>query len=66
VVGFVSDGAMVLWLVKRMMLQQNEKEKAREFEGSAVFFSFHCLLHQDELCAKTLKMGHLMDTGVKT
>jgi hypothetical protein len=30
------------------------------------FFSLHCILHQEVLCAKRLKMTHTMDTVVKT
>jgi hypothetical protein len=30
------------------------------------FFSFHCILHQGALCAKSLKINHVMDIVVKT
>jgi hypothetical protein len=29
------------------------------------FFSLHCILHKEALCAKSLKMTHVMDSVVK-
>jgi hypothetical protein len=36
------------------------------FEGMTSSFSLHCILHQEALRAKSLKMTHVMDTVVKT
>jgi hypothetical protein len=38
----------------------------KELEGTTSFFSLHCILHQEALCAKSLKMTHVTDTVVKT
>jgi hypothetical protein len=38
----------------------------KDFEGTTSFFSLHCILHQEALCEKSLKMTHVMDTAVKT
>jgi hypothetical protein len=34
----------------------------KEFEGTTSFRSLHCVLHQQALCAKSLKMNHVMDS----
>jgi hypothetical protein len=62
-VGFVSDGAPAM-IGKSNGVQQNKKIK--EFEGKTYFFCRHCILHQEALCAKSLKMTHVMGTVVKT
>jgi hypothetical protein len=49
-VGFFSDGAPAMI------------SKSKEFEGTTSFFSLHCILHQEALCAESLKMTHVMDT----
>jgi hypothetical protein len=36
------------------------KNKVRGFRGLSSFFSFHCMLHQEALCAKSLHMNHVM------
>jgi hypothetical protein len=38
------------------------QNKVTKFKGSTSFFSSHCILHQEELCAKCLKMDHITDT----
>jgi hypothetical protein len=38
----------------------------KEFEGKTSFFSLHRILHQEALCAKSLKMSHVIDTVAKT
>jgi hypothetical protein len=43
-----------------------KKKQVREFEGLTPFFSFHCLLHQEAQCAKSIKVAHVMGTVVKT
>jgi len=39
------------------------RNEVRELEWSASSFSFHFILNQEMLCAKSLKMGHIMDTS---
>jgi hypothetical protein len=38
----------------------------KEFEGTTCFHILHCILHQQALCAKSLKMNHIMDIVIKT
>jgi hypothetical protein len=53
-----------LLLVKVMALQQL-KNKTEIIHGSG-FFSLNYILHQEAICAKSLKMTHIMDAVVKT
>ena len=39
-------------------------DKVRESVGEA--FKFHCIIHQEALCAKTIQLGHVMEVVVKT
>ncbi|XP_060765882.1 general transcription factor II-I repeat domain-containing protein 2A-like [Neoarius graeffei] len=36
------------------------REKVREANPDQVFWNFHCILHQEALCCKSLKMEHVM------
>lgn len=42
------------------------KLKQKLQSNRAPFLSFHCILHQESLCSKTLKMAHVMDVVFKT
>lgn len=42
------------------------REKVQIAKGGQDFFAFHCILHQEALCCKTLKMDHVMSVVVKT
>ena len=42
------------------------REKVQDANGGQDFFAFHCILHQEALCCKTLKMDHIMSVVVKT
>jgi hypothetical protein len=64
-VGFVSDGAPAM-IGTSNGVAAKLKKRMKEFEGTTSFFSLHCILHQEALCAKSLKMTHVMDTVVKT
>jgi hypothetical protein len=59
-VGFVSDGAPAV-VGKKKVVAAKLRNKVREFQGSTSFFSFHFKLHHEGLCAKSLKMNHVMD-----
>jgi hypothetical protein len=65
-VGFVSDGAPAMIGKNKDVAAKLKKNKMKEFEGTTCFRSLHCILHQHALCAKSLKMNHVMDTVIKT
>jgi hypothetical protein len=62
-VGFVSDGAPAM-IGKNNGVAAN-LIKMKEFEGTTSVRSLHCILHQQVLRAKSLKMNHVMDTVIK-
>jgi hypothetical protein len=64
-VGFVSDSAPAM-TGKNNGVAAKLKNKKKEFEGTTSFRSLHCILHQHAMCAKSLKMNHVMDTVTKT
>jgi hypothetical protein len=64
-VGFVSDGAPAM-IGKSNGVAAKLKKRMKEFEGKTSFFGLHSILHQERLCAKSLKMTHIMDIAVKT
>lgn len=62
--GITTDGAPAMigkheGLVK---LIENEAHKL----GNISLLKFHCIIHQENLCAKSLKMEHVMNVVVKT
>lgn len=42
------------------------REKVREANPDQVFWNFHCILHQEALCCKSLKMEHVMNVVIAT
>lgn len=42
------------------------KEKIQKENPSQKFWNFHCILHQEALCSKTLKMDNIMNVVIKT
>jgi hypothetical protein len=64
-VGFVSVGAPAV-VGKKNGVAVKLGNKVGEFEGLTSFFSFHCILYQEAMCAKSLNMSHVMDIVVKT
>ncbi|XP_066980426.1 general transcription factor II-I repeat domain-containing protein 2-like [Macrobrachium rosenbergii] len=42
------------------------REKVQATDGGQDFWTFHCILHQEALCCKTLKMDHVMSVVVQT
>jgi hypothetical protein len=65
VVGFASDGSPAM-SGKSNGVAAKLKKVMKEFEGTTSFFSLHRILHQEALCARSLKMTDVMDTVVKT
>jgi hypothetical protein len=64
-VGFVSDGAPAM-IGKSNGVAARLRKGMKEFKGKISFFSLHYILHQEALCAKSLKMTHVIDAVVKT
>ena len=42
------------------------KEKVQTANGGREFWTFHCILHQEALCCKSLKMDNIMDVVIRT
>ncbi|XP_037787433.1 general transcription factor II-I repeat domain-containing protein 2-like [Penaeus monodon] len=42
------------------------REKVQAANGRRDFWTFHCILHQEELCCKSLKMNNVMEVVVRT
>ncbi|XP_077957581.1 general transcription factor II-I repeat domain-containing protein 2-like [Gasterosteus aculeatus] len=42
------------------------KEKVQAANGGQRFWTFYCILHQEALCCKSLKMDHIMKVVVQT
>ena len=42
------------------------REKVQAVSGDRELWTFHCILHQDSLCCKSLKMDHVMQVVVRT
>jgi len=42
------------------------REKVQAVSGGREFWTFHCILHQEALCCKSLKMNHVMQVVVRT
>ncbi|XP_017770200.1 PREDICTED: general transcription factor II-I repeat domain-containing protein 2-like [Nicrophorus vespilloides] len=63
-VGFLNDGARVM-IDKSDSVAAKFKKIMKDFEGSSSFFTMHCILHQHELCASSLKMDHVIDTVIE-
>ena len=41
-------------------------EKVQTANGGRDFWTFHCILHQESLCCKALKMDNIMEVVVQT
>lgn len=42
------------------------REKVHAANPEQVFWNFHCILHQEALCCKSLKMDHVMHVVIDT
>ena len=61
--GVATDGAPAMTGERKGMALM-VFDKVRESGGEA--FKFHCIIHQEALCAKTIQLGHVMEVVVKT
>ena len=62
--GVTTDGASLMCGIRQglVKLLQNEASKI----GNNSVMLFHCVLHQEALCAKSLKMENVMSVVTKT
>ena len=42
------------------------REKVQDTNGGCDFWTFHCILHQEALCCKSLRMNNVMEVVVRT
>lgn len=42
------------------------REKVQAANGGQNFWTFHCILHQEALCCKSLRMDHVMEVVIRT
>ncbi|KAJ0069275.1 hypothetical protein NL108_003199 [Boleophthalmus pectinirostris] len=61
--GVTTDGAPAMRGERKGMASM-VCEKVKQSSGEAV--KMHCIIHQEALCAKTVQLGNVMDTVVKT
>jgi len=63
--GITTDGAPAMVGRKRGLVGLLNAELVK-LEGSEQLIATHCIIHQENLCAKELKMDHVMTVVVKT
>ena len=63
-VSLATDGAPSM--VGRKAGVKIQREKVQAANGGQDVWAFHCILHQEALCCKTLKMDHVMSVVVQT
>ncbi|KAL2083019.1 hypothetical protein ACEWY4_020792 [Coilia grayii] len=64
-VSVATDGAPSM-VGKKAGVVVKLREKVREANPDNVFWNFHCILHQEALCCKSLKMEHVMSVVIST
>lgn len=64
-VSLATDGAPSM-LGRKAGVATQFREKVQAANGGQDFWTFHCILHQEALCCKTLKMDHVMSVVVQT
>ena len=64
-VSLATDGAPSM-LGRKAGVATQFREKVQAANGGEDFWTFHCILHQEALCCKTLKMDHVMSVVVQT
>lgn len=58
-VSLATDGAPSM-VGKKAGVAIKFREKVQALNGGDSFWTFHCILHQEALCCKSLKMDHVM------
>ena len=51
---------------KKASVATKFRERVQALNGGDHFWTFHCILHQEALCCKSLKMDHVMGVVVCT
>nr|XP_023652433.1 general transcription factor II-I repeat domain-containing protein 2-like [Paramormyrops kingsleyae] len=64
-VSVATDGAPSM-VGKKAGVVTKLKEKIQKENPTQKFWNFHCILHQEALCSKTLKMDNIMSVVIKT
>lgn len=64
-VSMATDGAPSM-IGKKAGVVTKFREKVQALNGGDRFWTFHCILHQEALCCKSLKMDHVMEVVVRT
>lgn len=64
-ISLATDGAPSM-IGKKAGVVTKFREKVHAANGGDGFWTFHCILHQEALCCKTLKMDHVMEVVVWT
>jgi len=64
-VSIAIDGATSV-IGKKAGVVKKFREKVQAVSGGRECWTFHCILHQEALCCKSLKMDHVMQVVVQT
>ncbi|XP_037124343.1 general transcription factor II-I repeat domain-containing protein 2A-like [Syngnathus acus] len=64
-VSLATDGAPSM-VGRKAGVATKVRDKVQTANGGQEFWAFHCILHQEALCCKTLQMDHVMSVVVKT
>lgn len=64
-VSLATDGAPSM-IGRKAGVATKFRDKVQTANGGQEFWIFHCILHQEALCCKTLQMDHVMSVVVKT
>ena len=64
-VSVATDGAPSM-IGKKAGVVRQFREKVQTTNGGCDFWIFHCILYQEALCCKLLKMDHIMEVVVQT
>lgn len=62
--GLTTDGAPAMVGKHEGLVKLIENEACKV--GNTSMLNFHCIIHQENLCAKSLKMDHVMKVVIKT
>lgn len=60
-----TDGAPSM-IGKKAGVMTKFREKVQALNGGDGSWTFHCILHHEALCCKSLKMNHIMQVVVRT
>ncbi|XP_061686716.1 general transcription factor II-I repeat domain-containing protein 2-like, partial [Syngnathoides biaculeatus] len=64
-VSLATDGAPSM-IGKKAGVVTKFRDKVQAANGGGNFWTFHCILHQEALCSKSLRMDHVMEVVVRT